>query len=146
MPWCIAMVHCECYLYGATDGFNPGEIRSIEYAQDNLVQACTVVSIGACVWHRRGYDGRQKGTVCDTYRLCPSIVLKHTKASFSPYSIDSLCLQVAQVPKSWNMVIFVSTDTVRQRDRSRQTNRLLYHLLRMRTRGVNIDGSTLWTV
>jgi hypothetical protein len=38
-----AMVHCECY---CTDGFDPGEIRSIEHAQDSLVQACAVVSIG----------------------------------------------------------------------------------------------------
>jgi hypothetical protein len=30
----------------ATDGFNPGEICSIEHAQDSLVEACTVVSIG----------------------------------------------------------------------------------------------------
>jgi hypothetical protein len=37
MPWCIA---------SATDGFNPGEISSIEHAQDSLIQACTVVSIG----------------------------------------------------------------------------------------------------
>ncbi len=37
MPWCIA---------SATDGFYPGEIRSIEHAQDSLAQACTVVSIG----------------------------------------------------------------------------------------------------
>ena len=36
-PWCIA---------SATDGFNPGEIHSIEHAQDSLVQACAVVSIG----------------------------------------------------------------------------------------------------
>ncbi len=38
-----AMVHCECY---CTDGFDPGEIRSIEHAQDSLVQACAVVSKG----------------------------------------------------------------------------------------------------
>ncbi len=37
VPWCIA---------SATDGFNPGEIRLIEHAQDSLVQACAVVSIG----------------------------------------------------------------------------------------------------
>ena len=37
------MVHCECY---CTDGFDPGEIRSIEHAQDSLVQACAVVLIG----------------------------------------------------------------------------------------------------
>jgi hypothetical protein len=36
VPWCIA---------NATEGFNPGEIRSIEHS---LVQACSVVSIG--VW------------------------------------------------------------------------------------------------
>jgi hypothetical protein len=37
VPWCIA---------SATYGFNPGEIRSIKHAQDSLVQACAVVSIG----------------------------------------------------------------------------------------------------
>ncbi len=37
VPWCIA---------SATDGFDPGEIHSIERAQDSLVQACAVVSIG----------------------------------------------------------------------------------------------------
>jgi hypothetical protein len=37
VPWCIA---------SATDGFYPGEICSIEHAQDSLVQACVVVSIG----------------------------------------------------------------------------------------------------
>ncbi len=37
VPWCIA---------SATDGFDLGEIRSIEHAQDSLVQACAVVSIG----------------------------------------------------------------------------------------------------
>ncbi len=37
-----AMVHCECY----RDGFDLGEIRSIEHAQDSLVQACAEVSIG----------------------------------------------------------------------------------------------------
>jgi hypothetical protein len=34
------------YIASATDGFNPGEIRSIEDTQDSLVQACAVVSIG----------------------------------------------------------------------------------------------------
>jgi hypothetical protein len=37
VPWCIA---------SATDGFYPGEIRSIEHAHDSLAQACAVVSIG----------------------------------------------------------------------------------------------------
>jgi hypothetical protein len=84
------------------------KICSIEHAQDSLVQACAVVSIGV------------------------SLDLKHTEASFSPSSIDSLCLRVAQVPKSRDMAIFGSTD-----DR-RRTKRLLYPLLRMRARGVII--------
>jgi hypothetical protein len=37
MPWCIV---------SATDGFNLGENCSIKHAQDSLVQACAVVSIG----------------------------------------------------------------------------------------------------
>jgi hypothetical protein len=37
MPWCIA---------SATDGFDPGEIHSIEHAQDSPVQARAVVLIG----------------------------------------------------------------------------------------------------
>jgi hypothetical protein len=37
MPSCIA---------SATEGFYLGEIRSTEHAQDSLVQACAVVSIG----------------------------------------------------------------------------------------------------
>jgi hypothetical protein len=36
-----AMMHCEYYRW-----FNPGEIHSIEHAQDSLVQACAAVSIG----------------------------------------------------------------------------------------------------
>jgi hypothetical protein len=45
---------------------------SIEHAQDSLVQARAVVSIGM-IWHRRGYDGQQKGTICDARGSCPSI-------------------------------------------------------------------------
>jgi hypothetical protein len=65
------------------------------------------------------------------YSLTVSLDLKHAEATFSPSSIDSLCLQVAQVPTSRDMAIFVSTD-----DR-RQTTRLLYPLLRMRVCGRN---------
>jgi hypothetical protein len=38
--------HVPWYIANATDGFNPGDIRSIEHAQDSLVQACAVVLIG----------------------------------------------------------------------------------------------------
>jgi hypothetical protein len=64
--------------------------------------------------------------------------LKHNEASFSPNSIDSLFLRVAQVPRSGDMAIFVSAD--------RQTNRLLYPLLRMRARGVIIICSPMLNV
>ena len=47
---------------------------------------------------RRGYDGKQKYTICDA--------LKCTDASFSPNSTDSLHLQVDQVPISSNLAIF----------------------------------------
>jgi hypothetical protein len=42
VPRCIA---------SATGGFNPGEIRLIEHAQDSLVQACAVVSMGVSDIH-----------------------------------------------------------------------------------------------
>ena len=38
-----------------------------------------------------------------------SLNLKHTEASSSPNSIDSLCLRVAQMPTSQDMAIFVLT-------------------------------------
>jgi hypothetical protein len=41
--------------------------------------------------------------------------LKHTEASFSMILTDLLCLQVAQMPRSPDLVIFVLTD--RQTDR-----------------------------
>jgi hypothetical protein len=44
-----------------------------------------------------------------------SLDLKHNEASFSTNSIDWLCLRVAQVPRSRDMAIFVSTD--RQTDK-----------------------------
>ncbi len=30
-------------------------------------------SFDRCVWHRHGYDGQQKCTICDTHGSCPSI-------------------------------------------------------------------------
>jgi hypothetical protein len=42
-----------------------------------------------------------------------SLDLKHTGASFSPNLIDSLCLRVAQVPRSRDVAIFVLTTTQR---------------------------------
>ena len=51
-----------------------------------------------------GCDGQLKYTICDAYRLYHS---KCTEASFSPTSTDSLYLQVAQVPRSPDLVIFV---------------------------------------
>jgi hypothetical protein len=53
---------------------------------------------------------------------------KHNLASFMTISIDSLRLRVAQTPISRDLANFVLTT-------DRQTNRLLYPLLRMRTRG-----------
>ena len=38
-----------------------------------------------------------------------SIDLKHTEASFSPSSVDSLCLRVARMPRSPDLAIFVPT-------------------------------------
>jgi hypothetical protein len=62
-----------------------------------------------------------------------SLDLKHTEASFSPGSIDSLYLRVAQVPSSRDMAIFGSTD-----DRRQTTDKqIALPLLRMRTRGNN---------
>ena len=46
-------------------------------------------------------------TICD---VCRPYQL-HTEASFSPKLTDSLCLQVDQVPRSPDLVIFVSTTT-----------------------------------
>jgi hypothetical protein len=48
---------CHGVLRVLTDGFNPGEMCSIEHAQDSLVQACAVVLIGVS---GIGYDGQQK--------------------------------------------------------------------------------------
>ena len=50
---------------------------------------------------------------------------KRTEASFSPNLTDLLCLQLAQVPRSPDLVIFVYNDAGRQ-------NRLL-NPLRMHT-------------
>jgi hypothetical protein len=56
VPWCIA---------SATDGL---DICSIEHAQDSLVQAFAVFSIGMAI-----YDGQQKGTIYGARGSCPSI-------------------------------------------------------------------------
>ena len=40
--------------------------------------------------------------------------LKHTEASFSPISTNLLCLRVAQIPISPDLVIFVVTTDDRQ--------------------------------
>ena len=52
---------------------------------------------------RRGYGGQQNGTFVTFVAV--SIDLKHTEANFSPSSIDSLCLQVAQVPRPPDLAI-----------------------------------------
>ena len=57
----------------------------------------------------RGYKGQHKCTICDACRPCNSS--KCTKASFSPKSTDLLFLQLAQMPRSQDLVIFVSTTT-----------------------------------
>ena len=45
-------------------------------------------------------------------RACPLIQSTHcTEASFSPNLMDSLCLQVIQVPRSRKVAIFVVTMT-----------------------------------
>jgi hypothetical protein len=62
-----------------------------------------------------------------------SLDLKHTEASFSPSSIDSLYLRVAEMPRCRNLAIFVRTTD------DRRTNQLLYPLLHMRTPGVISD-------
>jgi hypothetical protein len=54
---------------------------------------------------RHVYDGQQKGTICDARGSYPH--LKHTEASFSPNSIDSLYLRVAEMPRTRDMAIFV---------------------------------------
>ena len=56
----------------------------------------------------RGYGGQQKGTISDNYGLWTvSLDLIHTEASFSPNSIDRLCLRVPWMPISRDMAIFV---------------------------------------
>jgi hypothetical protein len=49
-----------------------GEIPSIEHAQDSLIQVYAIVSIGVSDIGS-GYDGQQKGTICDVRGSCPSI-------------------------------------------------------------------------
>jgi hypothetical protein len=64
-----------------------------------------------------------------------SLNLKQTEAGFSPSSIDSLCLRVAETPRCRDLAIFVRM-TDRQPDT--QTDCMLYPLLHMRARGVII--------
>ena len=67
---------------------------------------------------------------------------KHNGASFSTISTVWLCLRVAQVPRSWDLVIFVLTN--------RQTNRTncFYPLLCMHAWGKysRHDDETAWFV
>ena len=58
-----------------------------------------------------------------------SIDLKHTKANFSPSSIDSLCLQVTRPP---DLAIFVWT-MIDDNDNDDRHNPLSYLLLHMHT-------------
>jgi hypothetical protein len=58
----------------------------------------------------RGHDSQQKDTICHASALwILSLDLKHTEVSFLPNSIDSLCLRVAQMPRSREVVIFWTT-------------------------------------
>ena len=59
----------------------------------------------------RGYDGQQEYTICDAYMQCHSILTILKPVFFSMNSTDSLCLQLAQVPRSPDLAIFVSTMT-----------------------------------
>jgi hypothetical protein len=54
------------------------------------------------VRHRRGYDGQQKGTICDARGSY--------EARFSPSTIDSLYLRVTDhEPRCRDLVILVRT-------------------------------------
>ena len=46
---------------------------------------------------------------------------KHTEACFSPNSTDSLCLLVAQVPRSWDMANFFANDNNNNNDNNDDT-------------------------
>ena len=41
----------------------------------------------------------------------PKNLIQSMSASFSPISMDSLCLQATQMPRSWDVVIFMPTTT-----------------------------------
>ena len=58
----------------------------------------------------RGYDGGQKYAICDTCRPCHSD-LSILRPVLSLRSTDSLHLQLAQLPRSQDLAIFVSMTT-----------------------------------
>ena len=47
---------------------------------------------------------------------------KHTEVNFSPNSTDLLCLQLIQVPRSLDLVVFVSTQTITTHDNNDRTD------------------------
>ena len=53
----------------------------------------------------------KKTLFCDAHGSCPSIQSKLKPIFTMPNLIDSLCLRVAQVPRSRDMAIFVLTTT-----------------------------------
>ena len=56
--------------------------------------------------------GCQKYTICNACRLCHLILsVLIREATFSPISMDLLCSQLAQVPRSPGLAIFVSIRT-----------------------------------
>jgi hypothetical protein len=63
--------------------------------------------------NRRGYNGQQKALFVTLVDNVPQFEA-YTEASFSPNSIDSLCLRVAQVPSSREVAIFVLTTIPRR--------------------------------
>ena len=80
---------------------------------------CIVGTVYVC-----GYNGQQNYTICDACRP-----YKHTEASFFlPNLIDSLYLQLAQVPRGWDLVIFVTmTMTMTERRQTEPITFLLVH-------------------
>ena len=69
-------------------------------------------SIGSCCWHSQWAQSMgvammpNKDTIYDTCRLYYSIQSTATDASFSSNLTDSLCLWIAQVPRSQDLLIF----------------------------------------
>jgi hypothetical protein len=72
-----------------------------------MIQLWTDLLDRACI-------GQPCSSMHSSFNIAVSDIGVHNETSFSPNSIDSLCLQVAQVPRSQDMAIFVSAD--------RQTN------------------------